>query len=119
MNKKTFVYDTSKGFSSFIKHYYSTKMDIDVCTNKKRFVIENIKDYETCFFVVNDMEDLSNLIKVHFKIEHLFIGVPNKIIEDKIYALNYENLVILDFSKSKHELLKVINDNLEPKELIL
>jgi hypothetical protein len=118
MKKKAFIYDTSKGFSSLIKHYYSTKMDIDVCTNKKNFVIDNIKDYDVCFFVVNDMDDLSNLIKAYYKIEHFFIGAPNKMIEDKIDSLNYENVVVLDFNSSKHEILKVINLNLELKELI-
>ncbi len=118
MNRKTFIYDTSKGFSSLIKHYYSTKMNIDVCTNKKKFLIDNIKDYDTCFFVVNDMDDLSNLIKAYYKIEHFFIGAPNKIIEDKIDSLNYEDVIVLDFNSSKHELLKVINHNLELKELI-
>jgi hypothetical protein len=118
MIKKTFIYDTSKGFSSLIKHYYSSKMDIDVCTSKKRFSLDNVKGYDTCFFVVNDMEDFSNLIKVYFKIEHFFIGVPNKIIEDKIEGLKYEDVVILDFNSSKHEILKVINQNLLQKELI-
>ena len=58
MSNKTFIYDTSKGFSSLIKHYYSSKMNIDVCTNKKKLSLDNIKDYNTCFFVVNDMDDL-------------------------------------------------------------
>jgi hypothetical protein len=118
MNKKTFIYDTSKGFSSLIKHYYSTKLNIESCTNKKKFLLDNIKDYDICFFVVNDMDDLSNLIKIYHKIEHFIIGSPNKIIEEKILSLNYEDIVILDFNSSKHEILKVINQNLESKELL-
>lgn len=118
MNKKTFIYDTSKGFSSLIKHYYSTKMNIDVCTSKKKFLLDDIKGYDACFFVVNDMDDFSNLIKVYCKIEHFFIGAPNKIIEDKIDGLNYEDVVVLDFNSSKHEILKIINHNLLLKKLI-
>jgi hypothetical protein len=118
MNKKTFIYDTSKGFSSLIKHYYSSKMDIDSCTNKKKFSLDNIKEYDNCFFVVNDMDDLSNLLKIYYKIEHFFIGSPNKMIENKIEALSFEGAVILDFNRNKHDILKVINHNLELKELI-
>lgn len=118
MTKNTFIYDTSKGFSSLIKHYYSTKMNIDVCTSKKRFLLDNIKGYDACFFVVNDMDDFSNLIKVYYKIEHFFVGAANKIIEDKIEGLNYEGIVVLDFNSSKREILKIINYNLLLKEII-
>ncbi len=118
MIKKTYIYDTSKGFSSLIKHYYSTKMDIDVCTSKKNFLLDNIKGYDACFFVVNDMDDFLNLIKVYYKIDHFFIGAPNKVIEDKIEGLNYEDAIVLNFNSNKHELLKIINQNLLQKDLI-
>lgn len=118
MSKKTFVYDTSKGFSSFIKHYYSDKMSIDVCTNKKKFYLDNIKEYNTCFFIVNDMDDFFNLMKVYYKIEHFFIGTPNKIIGEKIEKLNYDDVVYLDFNNNKHDLLDTINFNLMLKEII-
>ena len=54
MNKKAYVYDTSKGFSAFIKYNYSSKLNIFSCTKKKNFSVEKITDYNVCFFVVND-----------------------------------------------------------------
>lgn len=118
MDKKVYVYDTSKGFSSFIKHYYSTKMNIDVCTNKKRFATEGINNYDTCFFVVNDMDDLFKLIKIYYKIEHFFIGSPSKIICEKMETFMSSNVVFLDFNQNKYEMLKTINTNLSVKNII-
>lgn len=118
MGKKTYIYDTSKGFSSFIKHYYSDKMIIDVCTNKKNFYLDNIRDYNACFFIVNDMDDFFNLMKIYYKIDHFFIGSPNKVIGEKIENLNYEDVVFLDFNHNKHELLNTINFNLMLKDII-
>ncbi|WP_396144278.1 hypothetical protein [Flavobacterium sp.] len=118
MNKKVYIYDTSKGFSSLLKHYYSSKLDFDVCTNIKRFVPDSIEGYDACFFVVNDMDDFANLMNLYFKIEHFFVGVPNLIIKDKIERLKYEEIVILEFDKSKHELLKIINHSLIQRKLI-
>jgi hypothetical protein len=55
---------------------------------------------------------------LYFKIEHFFVGVPNLIIKDKIERLKYDEIVILEFDKSKHELLKIINNNLLQRKLI-
>ena len=118
MGKKTYIYDTSKGFSSFIKHYYSDKMIIDVCTNKKNFNFEDIKNYGTCFFIVNDMDDFFNLMKIYTKMEHFFIGSPNKIIGEKIENLHYECVVFLNFNNNKYELLETINYHLMLKDVI-
>ena len=112
MKKKVYIYDTSKGFSSFIKHYYSDKMIIDVCTNKKNFNQNDIQKYDLCFFMVNDMDDYFNLMKIYTLIEHFFIVTTNKIIRKKINNLNYEDVVFIDFNNSKPELLEEINYNL-------
>jgi len=118
MEKRIYVYDTSKGFSSFIKHYYSEKMQIDVCTNKKNFFIDKITDYQVCFFIVNDIEDFFNLRKVYLKIEHFFIGSPHKIMCEKIENLHYEDVVYIDFNHNKHDILNTINYNLSYKNII-
>jgi hypothetical protein len=64
------------------------------------------------------MEDFANLINLYYKIEHFFVGVPNLIIKDKVESLKYDEIVILEFDKSKHELLKIINQNLLQRKLI-
>ncbi len=116
--KNTYVYDTSKGFSAFIKHYYSEKMKIAVCTNKKNFYLEDVKDFDVCFFIVNDMDDFFNLMKIYPKVECFFIGTPNKIIGEKIENLNYDDVVYLDFNQNKNVILNSINFNLSLKGII-
>jgi len=117
MNIKAYVYDTSKGFCSFIKHYYSEKMEIDVCTNKKNFFLDDIKDYEVSFFIVNDMEDFFNMKKVYFKIEHFFIGSPNRIIYEKIQDLKYD-VIYIDLNNHKNDIINQINSNLASKKIM-
>ena len=118
INKNVYIYDTSRGVSSLLKHYYSNLLNFDVCTNKKKFQPDSIQGYVACFFVVNDMDDLANFLIIYPKIECFFVGVPNLIIKDKIEQLKYEEIIILEFDKSKHELLKIINQNLQNKKLI-
>jgi hypothetical protein len=118
MNIKAYVYDTSKMFSYLIKHYYSEKMNIDVCTKKKNFFIEDIIDYEVCFFIVNDMDDFFNMRNVYLKIEHFFISSPNSIICEKIRNLNYDDVVYINFNNNKYEIFKEINASLTLKSII-
>ena len=115
--KKVFIYDTSKGFSSLIKHYYSTKINIDTCTNKN-FFLEKINDYDACFFIVNDMDDYLNLMKIYCKIGFFFISSPDKFIFKKIESLNFEDTILLDFNEKKGNLLRTINYNLIKNKLI-
>jgi len=118
MSKKTFVYDTSKGFSSMIKQYFSEKMDIDICTNKKNFKNYKMSDYEVCFFTVNDIEDLFLLKKVYYEIEHFFITSPRKTIYEKVMNLKYEDAVYIDFDYSKKDIVYEINYNLSLNNII-
>ncbi|GAA4046927.1 hypothetical protein [Flavobacterium chungnamense] len=118
MNKKAYVYDTSKGFSAFIKYNYSSKLNIFSCTKKKNFSVEKITDYNVCFFVVNDMEDFFNLKRIYFDIEFFFVGSPNKLILKKIEDLKYDDLMILDFYDSKYNILQFINIELLSKSIL-
>lgn len=118
MSKKTFVYDTSKGFSSLIKHYFSEKIDIHICTNKKNFKNYKMSDYEVCFFSVNDIEDLFLLKKVFFDIDHFFITSPRKIILEKVMNLNYNNAIYIDSDYSKKDIIYEINYNLTLNKII-
>jgi hypothetical protein len=118
MSKSTYIYDTSKGFSAFLKHHFSDKMNIDVCTNKKKFLLYDLKNYNVCFFIVNDMDDFFNLMQIYNKIDCFFIGSPNKIISQKIENLNYDSMVYLDFSSNKNDILSSISFNLMLKELL-
>ena len=114
---KSYIYDTSKGYSSLIKHYYSDKMNIETCTNKKRFLANSVSEFDVCFFVINDIEDFFNLLKIYFKVQYIFVVSPIAEFIEKIQNLGYKDLIILDSKNNKHDLLKVINFNLSSIEL--
>lgn len=118
MIKKMFVYDTSKGFSSFIKYYYSEKMEIHICTNKIKFQNFIMSDYEVCFFIVNDIDDFLKLRIIYSQIEYFFISTPKKALYKKIEHLNYDDAIIIDFDYSKKDILSEINFNLNLKKII-
>ncbi|MDI1317742.1 hypothetical protein [Flavobacterium sp.] len=112
MIKKTFIYDTSRGFAALLKQYYSDKMDIHICVSKKCVKNYKIKDFEVCFFIVNEYEDLFLLPDIYFEIEHFFVTTPKKYFIKKIENLKLEHAVIIDFDYSKKDMLKVIDYNL-------
>jgi hypothetical protein len=109
MRKRIFVYDVSKGFSSFIKHYYDEKMEIDICTKKKNLANYKLSSYDFCFFSVNDIDDFLFLRNTDFSNDLFFINAPNKIINEKIYNLNFNNAVLFDFDSSKKNIIEKIN----------
>lgn len=113
MKKKFFVYDISKGFSSFIKHYYSEKMEIHICTKKKNLTNYKMSSYDLCFFSVNDIEDFMFLRNTDFENDFFFINAPNKIINEKISKLNYNNAVLFEFDSNKKGILDKINFSLK------
>lgn len=115
---KLAVYDTSKGFSSFVKHYFSKRVDIEVCTSKKKFSLEWFKNFKHCFFVVNDIEDLFNLMKVAQLHNEVVAGSPSRILEMKIKTVNDQDVKLMDFSLNKNELMLYIDNYLKNNQLL-
>ncbi len=115
---KIAVYDTSKGFSSFVKHYFAKRLKVEVCTSKKKFNLEWFTKFQHCFFVVNDIEDLFNLMKVAQLHNAIVTGSPSRILESKIKTVNSQEMKVMDFSLSKNELMLFINDYLKNNKLV-
>lgn len=115
---KIAVYDTSKGFSSLVKHYFAKRVDIEVCTSKKKFSLEWFKNFKHCFFVVNDIEDLFNLMKVAQLQNDLVAGSPSRILEMKIKTVNDQGVKVMDFSLNKNELMLFIDHYLKSNQLL-
>ena len=112
MLKKTFVYDTSKGFSALLKQYYSEKLEMHHCTSKKSIKKYKASNFELCFFIVNDIDDLYLLSDIYFEIEHFFISTPKKYFIKKIETLKLVDAIMIDFDYSKKDMIKSIDFNL-------
>ncbi|MEN9336544.1 MAG: hypothetical protein RLZZ500_1531 [Bacteroidota bacterium] len=115
---KLAVYDTSKGFSSFVKHYFAKRVDIEVCTSKKKFSLDWFRNFQHCFFVVNDIEDLFNLMKVADLNNEVIAGSPSRILEMKIKNVNDHEVKVMDFSLNKNELMLYIDNYLKSNKLV-
>ena len=115
---KLAVYDTSKGFSSFVKHYFAKEISIEVCTSKKKFSLAWFNDFHYCFFVVNDIEDLFNLMKIAPLQNNVVVGSTHSILEMKIKSIQDSNFTIIDLSLNKNDLLQYITAYLKHNQLI-
>lgn len=107
--KKALIYDSTKGFSSFIKRNYSDKMELDICYNKFKLKNYSSVNYQLCFFMVNDIEDYFLLKKYYDEIEYFFIITYKKTLSEKISRLSYKNAVLIDSEHSKKYILELIN----------
>lgn len=107
--KRTFIYDTSKVYSSFIRKKFSDKMILNYCKKSKNFKNYNLLTYDICFFNVMDIDDFILLRKAYFEIELLFVTSPKKIFIDKINNLNYDNIILIDISHSKTDIINEID----------
>lgn len=118
MANKACIYDTSKGLGSLIKLHYSDKIEFSTIgkNNFKKSLEKN--DFNICFFIVNDMDDYFNLLKIYNYVEHFFIGSPKKFLCQKIDEIKYDDVVVIDLNLNKNDILKIINFNLRQKELI-
>lgn len=112
MLQKTFVYDTSKGFSALLKQYYSEKLEMHHCTSKKSIKKYTASDFELCFFIVNDIDDIFLLSDIYFEIEHFFISTPKQYFLKKIETLKLDEIIMIDFNQSKKDMIKTIDFNL-------
>ncbi len=99
------VYDTTKGFSSFVKKHFGKTYPIATCTSKNKFSTEEFKSYTICFFIVNDIGDLLNLVRLNTLEIPVVVGTASHILDTKIDFVKNERMYALDFSQSKEELI--------------
>jgi hypothetical protein len=98
------VYDTTKGFSSFVKKNFGKTYPIAACTSKKKFSATQFKSYTICFFIVNDINDLLNLVRLNTLEIPVIVGTASHILDSKIDFVKNERIFALDFSQSKEAL---------------
>lgn len=98
------VYDTTKGFSSFVKKNFGKTYPIAACTSKKKFSAAQFKSYTICFFIVNDISDLLNLVRLNTLEIPVVVGTASNILDSKIDFVKNERMFALDFSQSKEAL---------------
>jgi hypothetical protein len=110
--KKSIVYDTSKGFSAFVKLHFADKISIYCCGARKKLKAVNSADFEICFFVVNDIDDIFILKEFYFLIEHFFITSPKEVLMKKVESLKLDEIILIDFNSSKKDMYAQINSRL-------
>jgi hypothetical protein len=113
MNKvpQIIVYDTSRGFSRFIKSKFDEQFDvINICSPQE------IKKYKTddlgvLLFIVNDGVDAILFSNMFYNAKYVFLGIAAKHLEDRF--VNYNNIIPVDLNMPKKELFQYINHHLQ------
>jgi hypothetical protein len=118
MKKNFFIYDTSKGFALFMKYSYSTTAGIESCGYKKKFSINDPERYDASFFIINSIDDFIIFNNCYSLMKNIFVSSPIKLFKEKITSMGIHDVVILDFTHPKSEVLKTINHNLIAKNIL-
>jgi endonuclease III-like uncharacterized protein len=111
MSNKILVYDTSRGFSRFIKSKLESQFEVEVINNKKDIKKYNITDFKTIFFIVNDVLDSLVFSSFYYDVSTVFLGITIKNLENRFE--NYDNIISINLDLTKKELLQYINNQLE------
>jgi hypothetical protein len=118
MKKNFFVYDTSKGFALFMKYNYSTTAGIESCGYKKKFSIDDPERYDASFFIINSVDDFILFNNCYSLMKNIFVSTPINLLKEKIISMGIDDMVVLDFTHPKSEVLKTINQNLIAKNIL-
>lgn len=116
MKNKLLVYDSTKGYKSFIKKNFSKEFD---CVNFFDYKDGDVIDYDefaVLFFFVNDPMQLADLLRMHQKVRPVFLGTQISKIKDSLIAL--DDSVYIDLRQSRLELLDFIRLNLKLQGVI-
>jgi hypothetical protein len=105
------VYDTSRGFSRFIKSKFDDQFEVIVLSSP-----QEIKKYKTdnlavLLFIVNDGVDAILFSNMFYNAKHVFLGIAAKHLEDRF--VNYNNIIPVDLNMPKKELFQYINHHLQ------
>lgn len=108
---KILIYDSSKGFSRFLKLNLSEEHRLFICTNKKKLHRYYDEDFDCAFINFNDSDDLKDLFLIFYQVNKIFVSTNLKDIKEKILENNSIHLLELDVKKSV--LLNTIKSNLD------
>ncbi|MGL2965809.1 hypothetical protein [Flavobacterium sp. XGLA_31] len=107
---KMAVYDSSRGFSRFIKNKFEDQFEVTVINNKQELKKHQISDSTTLFFIVNDAVDILLFSNLFYNRKQLFLGIATKNLEERL--VRYQNIIPIDLELPKKELLEYIQHHL-------
>lgn len=105
-----FVYDTSRGFSRFIKSNYQEEFNIEVCCYAQRFGEMSLKTYDFAFVTINGYEDLSVFTALDFRVKYIFVNSP--FLDVKKILSKSCKLIPLGTELLRVDILKIIDGNI-------
>jgi len=113
VNKATqiYVYDTSRGFSRFIKAKFEEQFDVKVISSQQEIKKYKTEDLGILLFIVNDGVDALLFSNMFYNTKHVFLGIAAKHLEDRF--VNYNNVIAVDLELPKKELFQYINYHLQ------
>lgn len=109
--KKILIYDTSKGFSRFIKLNFSDRYDVTLFFDYKDFRDIRFEEYSAGFFIINESIEAFDLMLIYSKLKSLIVGSRVPIISKNLN--NVDDITIIDLTKSRQEMVEFIDFNLK------
>lgn len=105
------VYDTSRGFSRFIKSKFDEQFDVTVISSPQEIKKYKSEDLGILLFIVNDGVDAILFSNMFYNTKHVFLGIAAKYLEDRF--VNYNNVIPIDLELTKKELFQYLNHHLQ------
>ena len=106
--KKILIYDSSRGYSRFIKLNFK---DFEVINFSEfnNYKDINIEDFDAVFFIVNYPIELVDLICLQQKTALIFVGT--RLLEIADIVKDFDNTIFLDLQQIRSVLLDLIQFN--------
>jgi hypothetical protein len=108
---KVLIYDSSKGFSRFLKNNLSKNYELVICNNNQ-YLTKYYDEYFDCAFInFNDIDDLKHLFVIFHQIKKIFVSTNLHDIKQNI-LLN-DSIYLIELDENNSTLLNKINFQLE------
>ena len=100
------IYDSSKGFTRFLKVNFSDEYVVYDFFDFKHFKDIPFEEHEANFFIINELSELVDLMQVYSKKTSLFVGTRLPDISKNL--LNIDNITIIDLTRSRQDIISFI-----------
>lgn len=108
VKKKILIYDSSRGYSRFIKLNFKD-FEVNNFSDFRNYKDINTDDFAAVFFIINYHVELVDLICLQPKKTPIFVGTRLSEIVDKVK--DFDNIIFLDLQQSKKDILDCIKYN--------
>ncbi|MFY8187495.1 MAG: hypothetical protein ACOVLC_05990 [Flavobacterium sp.] len=106
--EKIFVYDTHRAYARLIKLEFGKTHDIHCPQNYDSYSAIDFKQFSFAFVIIHDYEELISIIPIMQTVPNIIVGSKLKNIEE-VSKFSY-NMMYIDISLPKHELLSELNN---------